>query len=329
MKALIRRLVEAYGPSGREDEVRGLILSEVETRVASVETSPLGSLHAILNPGGGTKVMIAAHMDEIGVIVSHVDARGFARFQPVGCLNPKACLGHQVRFPSGILGVIGAERPPSVDRPLQLEKMFIDLGASSPDECPVRIGDIGVIDSPFLELGDRLVSKSMDGRIGVAILIEAIGRLGSTPHELQFAFTVQGEILSVGAHTSAFSLDPDLAIVVDITSTGDTPRGTKSPIKLGNGPAIILRDKEAISDPRLVQFMVASADAAKIPYQLDVAQRSATDTRAIQPARAGIPTAGLTIPCRYAHTPSEMIDLKDVEHAVGLLLAILSAPIEL
>ncbi len=328
MRELIRKLVEAYGPPGHEDEVRALVRAEIEGLADQLEVSPLGGLHAVMNPGGGTKVMLAAHLDEIGVIVSHIDERGFARFQGLGGLNVRTLVGHRVRFPSGAVGIIGIEEDPDRSR-LRLSRLYLDFGVSSAADCPVRVGESGAFDRPFTHLGNRLVAKSMDDRIGVAVLVETLRQLKKTPHELQFAFTVQEEVGLRGAATSAFGLDPDVGIAVDVTRTGDTPHGLKMAVELGKGPAIKVRDARMISDPRIVDLMVRRAEEAKIPYQLEVLEGGTTDAAAIQLTRAGVPAGCLSIPCRYIHTPSEMVDLRDVEQAVKLLRRLIERPIEL
>lgn len=329
MKALIQRLVEAYGPSGREDEVRALIRQEIEGQAEEVKVSPMGSLHAVVNRGGGTRVMLAAHMDEIGVIVSHIDERGFARFQPIGGVNPQTLLGHRVRFANGARAVVGIEDPWQRSKPLTLERFFLDFGVDTADDCPVQVGDIGGFDRPFLDLGNRLVAKSMDDRIGVAVLIETLRQLKRPANEVQFAFTVQEEVGLRGATTSAFGLDPEVGIAVDVTATGDTPRGLKMAVELGKGPAIKVRDVRMIADPRVVEAMVGAARRARLPYQLEVLQVGSTDAAAIQLTREGVPSGTLSIPCRYVHTPSEMVDLRDVEAAVQLLVALLERPLQL
>ncbi len=329
MKELVKELVEAYGPSGREDEVRALVLSKIEGHAHEIALSPLGGVHAIRNPGGGTKVMLAAHMDEIGVILSHIDENGFARFQPIGGLNLQTLVGHRVRFHSGIVGIIGIEDPLDRSRAAELDRLFIDFGVTSRQECPVSVGDSGAFERPFVQLADRLVAKSMDDRIGVAVLVETLHQLGETPNEVQFAFTVQEEVGLRGARTSAFGLNPDIGIAVDVTRTGDTPKGLKMAIELGKGPAIKVRDSRMMSDPRIVELMVQRAEETGIPYQLEVLESGTTDAAAIQLARAGVPSGCLSIPCRYIHTPSEMVDLNDAENAVALLVSILEEPLEL
>ncbi|MCH8093407.1 MAG: M42 family metallopeptidase [Chloroflexi bacterium] len=329
MQELIQRLVEAFGPSGKEDQVRDIVRGEIEPYADEISVSPLGGLHAIVNPGGGTKIMVAAHMDEIGVIISHVDGNGFARFHKIGGVFPQTLVGHRVRFEGNVTGVIGAEASVEIGDAPKLAEAFIDFGASSVAECPVRVGDLGAFTRPFVKLGNRYVAKSLDDRVGVAVAIEAAKRLRNTPNEVQFAFTTQEEVGLRGARTSAYGLDPDIGIALDVTRTGDTPKGIKMAIELGAGPAIKVRDSGSLSDPRVVDLMVRRAEAARIPYQLEVLQAGTTDATAIQLTRAGVPVGVISIPCRYIHTPSEMVDASDVENAVKLLQAILENPVEL
>ena len=329
MEELIKRLVEAFGPSGKEDEIRALVRGEIEEWVDEITVSPMGGLHAIKNPEGSTKVMVAAHLDEIGVVISHVDGDGFARFQPLGGVFPHTLVGHRVRFDEGVVGVIGVEAAVKRQNAPKMDQAFIDFGASSKADCPVQIGDIGAFIRSFRSLGNRYVAKSLDDRIGVAVMIETIHRLGSTPNQIQFAFTTQEEVGLRGARTSAFGLDPDVGIAVDVSRTGDTPKARKLAIRLGGGPGIKVRDAGSISDPRVVDLMVQRAEGANIPYQFDVADLGRTDATAIQLTRAGVPVSVLSIPCRYIHTPSEMVDAEDIENSVRLLVEILAKPIKL
>jgi putative aminopeptidase FrvX len=329
VKPLIRRLVEAYGPSGREAELRQIVRAEIKGQCDYVTEDRLGNLIGVTKAKAksGRRILLAAHMDEIGLIVSHVDEKGFARVSPVGGVFPLYCAGSRVRFASGQAGVIGWE-PREEDKGVPpLNRLYIDVGATNRDSCPVRVGDVAVFDRPLAETGTRLVAKAMDDRIGVAVLIETMRRLKRTPHEVQFAFTVQEEVGLRGAQTTAFGLDPDIGVSVDVTLTGDTPRCAPMAVALGKGPAVKVRDSGMISDPRVVEWMTAAAAASRIPHQLEVLEHGTTDAAAIQISRSGVPAGCLSIPCRYVHSPSEMIDLADVDNAVRLLLAMLQGPV--
>lgn len=328
MKSLIRKLVETDAPSGFEAGIRATIRAEVEPCSDDVRVDALGNLVARKGKGSpqGRKIMLAAHMDEIGVMVTHVEENGFVRFTPLGGVSRESCIGGRVRFLNGARGVIGFERPEDANRLPAFEQMYLDLGASGREDCPVRVGEAAAFDRPFSELGDRLISKAMDDRIGVAILIETLRQLGETPHQVFFVFSVQEEVGLRGATTAAFGLDPEIGIAVDVTRSGDTPKGLKMEVALGKGPAIKVRDSGMLSDPRLVEWMVRTCEQEGLPHQLEVLEIGTTDARAIQLTRAGVPAGCLSIPCRYLHTPSEMVDYGDVQGSVRLLLAMLSQP---
>lgn len=329
MKSLIKKLVETTGPSGNENQIRAVIRSEVEKFGDEIRIDPLGNL--IVRKGvkrpGGKKVMLSAHMDEIGVIVTHVDENGFARFSAIGGVNPVYCVGGRVRFSNGSAGLIGVEKEFQREKVPALDNLFIDMGVASRADCPVRVGDQGAFERPFLELGNRLVSKAMDDRIGVAVLIETLRTLENSPHELYFVFSTQEEVGLRGATTSAYGIDPDIGIAVDVTLTGDTPRGSKMEVGLGKGPAIKIRDSGMLADQRLVREMIQTAEKMNIPYQLEVLEGGTTDARAIQLTRSGVPAGCISIPCRYVHSPSEMVDYNDVILSVGLLKTLISNPI--
>jgi len=329
VKALIRKLCEAYGPSGRESELRQIVRAEIKGQCDYVSEDALGNLIGVVKAKAksGRRIMLAAHMDEIGLIVSHIDDRGFARVAPIGGVFPLNCVGSRVRFASGRPGVIGLEDREDNKRAPALDQLYLDVGATNRDSCPVQVGEMAVFDRPFAEAGNRLVAKAMDDRIGVAILIETMRRLKRTLHEVQFVFTVQEEVGLRGARTAAFHLDPEIALSVDITTTGDTPRCPPMAVALGKGPAVKVRDRMMISDPRVVEWMTGTAAAQRIPYQLEVLELGSTDASAIQISRAGVPVGCLSVPCRYAHSPSEMVDTGDVENSVRLLLAMLQGQV--
>jgi endoglucanase len=268
-------------------------------------------------------------MDEIGLIATHIDENGFVRFTTIGGVRRTTCVGGRVRFLNGTAGVIGQEDPDEKTKLPAFEQMFIDTGVTSRADCTVRVGDLAVFDRPFADYGNRLVSKAMDDRIGVAVLIEILRHFGQSPNQVFFVFSVQEEVGLRGATTAAFGLDPDIGVAVDVTGTGDTPKGLKMAVSLGRGAAIKVRDGGMLSDPRVVDWMVRTAQSSKTPYQMEVLESGTTDARAIQLTRAGIPTGCISIPCRYIHSPSEMVDYADVMSAVNLIKALVSLPIEI
>jgi putative aminopeptidase FrvX len=331
MKSLIQELVETNGPSGYESLVRDLIQSKVETLADEVFVDALGNLIASVGEvkSGGKKIMLAAHMDEIGIIATHIDQLGFIRFTTIGGVRRQTCVGGRVRFLNGTQGVISYEDLGDINKLPTFNQMYIDVGASNREECPVRVGDVASFDRPFSSYGERLVSKAMDDRIGAAVLIETLRLLKKTPNQVFFVFSVQEEVGLRGATTAAYGLDPDVGIAIDVTRSGDTPKGVKMDVSLGAGPAVKVRDSGMLSDPRVVSWMVETAEKKKIPYQMEVLEAGTTDARAIQLTRAGVPAGCISIPCRYVHAPSEMVDYNDVQNAVKLLLALLQQSVKL
>lgn len=273
--------------------------------------------------------MIAAHMDEIGLMVSHIDENGFIRFSPIGGVFRRYVVGGRISFLNGTQGVLGYDRLDNLNELPTLDKVYIDVGATSKKDCPVKVGDVAAFDRPFTEMGNRLVAKSMDDRAGVLVAIETLRALKSTPHDVYFVFTTQEEVGTRGAVTSAYGVDPDVGIAVDVTSAGDTPNALKMEMALGRGPCIKIQDASSISDPRVVKWMISAAEKNKIPYQREVLLLGGTDARAIQLTRAGVPAGCISIPIRYVHSPSEMLDYSDVQNSVKLLTAILRTPIDL
>ncbi len=326
MKDLIRKLVETYGPSGFEDRIRATIRAEVEPLADEVRVTPLGSLVATRRGSGGQRIMLAAHMDEIGVMATYVDEKGFLRFTGIGWVSPLTCLGGRVVFENGVTGVIGVEKMDEFAKGPTLELLYIDVGATGREDCPVRVGDAAAFARPFAVQGRRLIAKAMDDRIGCAVLIETMRRLEATPHEVHFVFSVQEETTLSGARTAAYGIEPDLAIAVDVTRTGDTPESSHMAVRLGQGPAVKVQDGGMIAHPLVRERLVRAAEAAGVPYQLEVLEGGTTDAAVMQLVRAGVPAGCLSIPCRYVHTPSEMVDEQDVEEAVRLMVEALKAP---
>jgi endoglucanase len=327
VEELITKLADAWGPSGFEHHVRDLIRAEVEPLADEWWVDPLGNL--ICRVGQGERrILTAAHMDEIGLIVSHIDRQGYARFSNIGTLFAATLLGARVRFENGVIGSVGVEHQITKRRELpDLPGFFVDVSGSD----GVQVGDPGAFVQPVVRRGQRLIGKSLDDRVGCAIQIEAMRRIKAqgTPHTLFFAFTVQEEVGSRGALPAAYSLEPDLGIVLDLTPTGDQPQGDKSPVQLGGGPAIKTKDTGHIVPAAVKNLLIERAEAAGIPYQLEVLTHGSTDARMIQIARAGVPTGAISIPARYIHTQSETIDLGDVQAVLDLLVAVLTQPVEL
>jgi putative aminopeptidase FrvX len=333
MKEMIKRLVEAYGPSGREEGIAALIRDLVGPHANDLRTDTMGNVIAFKRgTGGGKSVMVAAHMDEIGLIVTWVDEKGFLRFATIGGVNPLTLIGGRVRFANGTTGVIGWERwmrPDGHNAVPQMDELYIDVGATSREDCPVGVGDAAGFVRPFEDLGNRLVAKTMDDRIACAVAIQALTQITASPNDLYFVFTVQEEVGTRGALTAAYGIEPAVGLAIDVTMVGDTPKARPMAVSLGAGPAIKVMDSGMLAHAGVVRWMTATAEAAGIPFQREVLMGGSTDARAIQTSRAGVPAGCISIPCRYVHTPSEMVDYRDVQGAVALLTALLAGPIAL
>lgn len=327
MRDLIKQLTELYGPPGYEHAVRETIQGHVTPHADQVDVDPLGNLHVVKRGSGGLKIMLAAHMDEIGLMVSHIDEQGFGRFTTLGGVHPETLVGNRAVFTNGAVGVINIEKWPQNERPDRSHRtLYLDFGVKSKEEVPVRIGDVAAFQRPFLDLGEALVAKSIDDRIGCAILIETLRQLEQPLHEVHFVFTVQEEVGSRGAATAAYRVHPDISIAVDVTDSGDVPERKHFEVKMGYGPAIKVMDRGMLAHPGLKRWLADIAAKHSIPYQLEILTFGSTDAQAMQMAREGSAAGALSIPCRHVHTPSEMVSYSDVQHAVKLLLALLTSP---
>jgi len=336
VKEIIRKLTECYGPSRHEAGVRTLILEELTSagilsgRTMETGVDALGNL-VVRRAGrsGGTRVMVAAHMDEIGVVVTHVDQRGFLRFSAIGGVRPLALLGARVIFLDGTIGVIGLEKLEDSSKIPPLEKFFIDVGTASRESCHIKVGDVGCFQRTYEELGDRIIAKAIDDRIGCAVLIEVMRELDNSPHDISFVFTVQEEVGLRGAVTSGYGAEPEAALAVDVTFTGDTPECAPMAVELGAGPAIKIKDSGMLTHVGVKEWLLATAEKAGIPFQREVLVSGTTDASAIQTTRAGVPAGCISVPTRYVHMPSEMVDYRDVLGTVKLLGEALSSPIDI
>jgi endoglucanase len=330
MDELIKKLVEAYGPSGFEDHIREVIRAEVEPHADEVSVDAMGNLIARKQgDGNGLKVMIAAHMDEIGIMVTYITEKGFLRFTNIGGVRLQSLMGSRLQFSDGTMGVIYSEKLATRSKLHLLNKHYIDVGATNRDDCPVEIGDAAGFIRPFVSQGTRRIAKSMDDRIGCVVAIEALKRLERSPHDLFFVFSVQEEVGTRGAQVAANAISPDVGLAVDVTMTGDTPEAKTMSVELGAGPAIKVKDSGMIAHVGLVRQMRARAEEIDILYQMEVLEGGSTDARSMQIAGPGCAAGCLSIPCRYVHTGSEIVDARDVENSVRLLTRLISAPMDL
>lgn len=339
MQQLAKRLAEAFGVSGFEDEIRQVIREEIDGLVDEVRVDALGNLVAIKKGRGGTdggagrRVMLAAHMDQIGLMVTHVDEKGFMRFTNVGFIYSLAAWGGQVRFADGTIGTVGVDGRADIRHKLpDLRDYFIDVGAASKAEVRQKVGSVCAFWPGFVAQGATWFSPNMDDRVGCVVLVRLLQELKDTAieHDLYVVFTTQEEVGTRGARTAGYALEPDLAIALDVTMTGDIPYASPAmDVGIGKGVAIKVLDTGMIAHPGLNARLIEMAESAGIPYQLEVLQGGSTDASAIQQTRAGVPATALSIPSRHVHTPSQIVDERDVRATVDLLKAFLGQPIQL
>lgn len=322
MLKILEKVTAGFGPAGQEKNIRQLIENEIENYVDELKVDNMGNLIAIKNGNGeGQKIMLAAHMDEIGIMVTHIDDDGFLRFTTVGGVNPKHLVNRNFVFEDNIVGTVGVEKLDSYND-LKLDKLFLDIGADSKEEAKdkIGIGDVAVYQKKFNNNGKRVISNSLDDRAGCAVLISLLKEIEDNANDIYAVFTVQEEVGTRGAGTAAFGIEPDLALAVDVTGTGDTPEAHTMDVKLGKGAAIKVMDRGSIAHPGIKNMLAELAEDNNISYQYEVLEFGATDARAIQLSRGGVPSGTLSIPTRYIHSPSEMLDLADLKDSRDLLI---------
>ncbi len=314
---LLKELTRAFGPSGREEGVGEIIKKHISPYADEITSDALGNLIA-RKKGPGKKIMLAAHMDEIGVIVTFIDEKGFLKFDGVGGLNKKDIVYSRVIFENGTTGVIGTISE-NADR--DIKKMYIDIGAASREEAEklISIGDMAVFSGDFINRGDVVISKALDNRCGCAILIEVLKRVKSE-NDLYFVFTTQEEVGLRGAKGAAYGINPDLAVSVDVTDTGDTPGAAEMAVALGRGAAIKVMDNSVLCHPEVRCRLLECAKNMGMSYQLEVMSDGGTDAGAISLSGSGVKTGGVSVPTRHVHSPSEMINKKDMQSCTELLL---------
>lgn len=319
---LLKKLTAADGVSGCEDSIRNAIIEEIKDCCDEYTVDAMGNLIAH-KKGDGVRIMLAAHMDEIGIMVTYIDENGFARFSAVGGLYVRELVHRRVRFANGVVGVIGSEEEAFNKKP-ELSKLYIDLGASSANEAEklVSIGDTAVFIGETIVSGNRVISKALDNRAGCYMLIKAMQSIKKPKNDLYFVFTTQEEVGLRGARAAAYSVDPKYAIAVDVTDTGDTPECPVMAVKLGDGAAIKVMDRSVMCDVDVRMAMIESAKKHRIKYQLEIMADGGTDAGAIHLSRAGVKTGGISLPTRYVHSPSEIANTDDLKACVKLLSAV-------
>lgn len=333
---LLRKLTSAFGPSGFEEEARAVIRAIVEPLVDDVRVDTLGNLIATKRGRGSRTLMLDAHTDEIGFLISYVEDGGFLRFTTLGGWDarivPSQAMTIRADDGSFIKGMIGTSpphilQPEDRDKPFKLDDLFVDIGASSAEEVAelgIRTGSPAVISYPFEQLNDRVImAKAIDDRGGCGVLIRVLEALTDETLDITVVanFAVQEEVGLRGAQTAAYQIDPDLAIAVEGSIAADVPGvpASRQPMRQGRGPALSVLDSTMIPSARMVNALTSIANDAGIPWQYKVPAPGGTDAGAIHRNRAGVLAGVVSIPCRYIHSPYAVMRLEDFENAARLV----------
>ncbi len=326
---LLRDIVKVYGPSSNEGRIRDFIRSKIEDYVDDIRVDTMGNLIAH-KKGNGKRVMISAHMDQIGMMAIDIDENGFIRFTNVGGISPIYSYGQQVIFENGTVGAIFCE-PVDDSSKIKLDKMYIDIGAFSKEEAEekVNIGDICIYKQNFVENDNVVFTPYLDDRVGCFIAIEALKAIKDPLNDLYFVFSVQEEVGLRGAKTAAFSVDPEIGISLDVTAHGDTPKAKRFAVGLNKGAAIKVKDNSIISHPYIRETLVKLAKENEIPYQMEVLEFGGTDSGAIHLNKEGVPSGVISVPTRYVHSTVEMASKNDINNCTKLLIEFLRTKYEI
>ena len=326
---LIQTLNAAHGPSGDEGGIRERLAELARPLADEISTDTMGNL-IVRKLGSGPRVMLCAHMDSIGFIVTHVEENGFLRVGRLGGISPKEAAYTPVRFAGGARGVIVPEEKADFGK-LKLDECYVDIGAKDRETAlkAVAVGDTMIYDSPCFTNQGKVVSPYLDDRISCAILLKVLEEMELCPNDLYVVFTVQEEVGLRGAKPAAWAVDPDYAVVVDVTDVDDTPGSEKcGTVRLGKGPAIKIMDSSVICHPDMIQKLESQAKALDMPTQRDIMRAGGTDAGVMHTTRIGVRTGGVSVPCRYIHTPVEMADLQDARDCAKLLCAFVQSKLE-
>ena len=333
IRTLHEQLIEKALPSGFEQEVGDYLGQLAAPYVDEVTRDALGNV-LCHKKGSGPRIMLAAHMDLIGFMITFIDEKGFLRFEPIGGHKPAFLHRTPVRLRgrdgSIVSGVILCAKWAEAGRKntgdIRPSDLYIDIGAGSYEKASalVSIGDVAVFDGETVQQGDKVLTPYADDLIACVVLLRTMELLQESPYDVWFVFTVQEEVGCRGAATAAFAIHPDMGIAVDVCGTGDTPSAPiYSAVRLGAGPTVKIKDGSAVCNPQVVQFLRDAAQREGLAYQDEILLSGGTDAASIQRSHGGILAGGVSIPTRNVHSPREIYSLRDVEGAASLLAAAL------
>lgn len=319
--SVVQMLNACHGPAGDERQIAATLQRLAMPYADDSCIDTMGNL-IVHKKGTGPKVMFAAHMDSIGLIVTHIDKDGYLSFGKLGGIHPESILHTPFRFKNGVCGIVSLRQKVAL-KDMTINDLYLDIGAK--DEAHARrlvqVGDTAVSRMPALSTESRLVSPYLDNRISCAAMLEALSMIREHTNDLYFVFTVQEELGLRGSKPAAYAIDPDYGIAVDVTLADELDGPHKGSSVLGGGAAIKVMDNSVICHPEIVEILVTLAGEREIPFQRDVITGGGTDAGAIHITRAGVPTGGISIPCRYMHSPVEMVETSDVLAAARLIAA--------
>lgn len=311
-------------PSGFESPCAQAIAELAGPYCDEVKIDTLGNV-ICHKKGPGRRLMMAAHMDVIGLIITHIDKKGFLRFGALGGFVPYRLIGARMKLENGMGGSVWCDEKAMEEKKLEeisLNDLYLDIGAESEESARkmVQVGDVAMYEGEVQQLGQMLLSPYCDDLIACAALLSAMSQVEKSENDLYFVFTVQEEVGLRGAATAAYAIDPDFGVCMDVTRTGDNPsEKAKMVVKLGAGPTIKIKDVSLLCNPQVIAHLREAAKEGDVPYQDEVLTAGGTDSAAIQKTRGGVLSGCISIPCRYIHSQNEMVSLKDVEQSARLM----------
>ena len=311
-------------PSGFESPCAQAIAELAGPYCDEVKIDTLGNV-ICHKKGPGKRLMMAAHMDVIGLIITHIDKKGFLRFGALGGFVPYRLIGARMKLENGMGGSVWCDEKAMEEKKLEeisLNDLYLDIGAESEESARklVQVGDVAMYEGEVQQLGQMLLAPYCDDLIACAALLSAMSQVEKSENDLYFVFTVQEEVGLRGAATAAYAIDPDFGVCMDVTRTGDNPsEKAKMVVKLGAGPTIKIKDVSLLCNPQVIAHLREAAKEGDVPYQDEVLTAGGTDSAAIQKTRGGVLSGCISIPCRYIHSQNEMVSLKDVEQSARLM----------
>lgn len=317
---LLKKLNAAHGPSGDEVEVRQVIAELAKPFADEISVDTMGNL-IVRKRGEGPRIMFSAHMDSIGFIVTHITKEGYLRCGRLGGVSPKETAYTAVRFKNGVRGVFAKEEKADFEK-LKLDECFIDIGAKDEEDAKklVQVGDTAVYDTILFCNNGKVISPYLDNRISCVILLQALEQIKTCANDCYFVFSVQEEVGLRGAKTASYAIDADYGVAVDVTDVDDIPGSQQyGTTQLGRGAAVKVMDSSVICHPELVANMEQLAKEHGICVQRDILRAGGTDAGVMSVNRCGVVTGGISVPCRYIHTPCEMASLDDVDACAALV----------